>query len=168
MWAFLFYLLTSKFITYKYNKKLGIIYFLIDIISEIYLINSLDIKFYIIFQILLFQSITDITNNDVYLIPNIAICLIPFIFNEYSLFNTLISFLLPLVIYLISKLNKGIGDGDIELLICLCFLFDIKQMCYICLIASTLNIIFSLHQKRNIYPFVPFISIATTIVYLMS
>jgi len=160
------YILVRKFIKNKYNFKLNNLYLFFSMSIEIYSLYLKDILFYIVFELLLFSSLTDVINNDVYTLANIAIFIVGIIYKN-NLSEMLLAMLLPFVLFILARISKGIGNGDIELLFCLSSIFNLYQMCLICLIASILNLIYGIHIKRNVYPFIPFMSIACIIVYLV-
>ena len=139
------------------------------LLFEIQSIIINDFWLYIIFIILLFQSLCDIFNNDVYTIFNISLLLIGVITNyNHIIYYLISSLILPIILLLIKLLTNAIGGGDIEMLFCLGFIFKFNEICLILLIASILNIIYSFINKKEKYAYIPFLSVATIFIYLLN
>ena len=135
------------------------------LIIEIISININDPKLLYLAMILLFQSITDYINNDVYSFFNLLLLLINI--NNINLMNYS-SFLVPIILLIINKVTNGIGFGDIEIIFVLSFIFNIYELFLILFFASSLNLIYAFFYKKDKYPFVPFLSIAILIIYFVS
>lgn len=135
------------------------------LIIEMISINKNDPKLLCLAMILLFQSITDYINNDVYLFFNLLLLLINI--NNINSMNYS-SFLVPIILLIINKAINGIGFGDIEIIFVLSFIFNIYELFLILFFASSLNLIYAFFYKKDKYPFIPFLSIAILIIYFVS
>jgi len=71
-------------------------------------------------------------------------------------------------LYLLHHFGKSIGLGDVELLTILALLFGYNRILSIILFACALCILHFLLQKKRSFRFVPYLTIATGIVYLIS
>ena len=158
----IFFILVNQFINKIYKKSINKQVFFILFILDLYTLYSKDYFFCTLAYILLFHSITDIINYDVYSILNYLLMIISFL--KYKTIS--ISILIPIILAIINVFKKGIGQGDIELLFGLSFIFEFYDLVLIVFIASILNLIYSLFSKNKLFPFVPFLSIATMIIYL--
>lgn len=159
----LIYALISKLIRKYYDVPINKQVFFILLLIEITAIYKKDLLFYILFTLLLVMSITDVINNDVNTLICIIIGILGLIFNKDI---SIMSFLVPVVLYIVNKFIKGMGLGDIYLLIALSFIFNTYEISLICLLSSTMNLIYSRFIKKERYAFVPFISLASLIMYL--
>lgn len=162
MWALCYYLLLSSFIKDIYHKHINKLVFFIMLYIELLSIYRNDPYLLIIFTILIFQSVTDYINNDVYTIFNVLLVFIGLSFNSFNLY---LSFFVPITLIIINRFTNGMGSGDIEMIICLCFIFDIYELFSILFIASLLNLIYAFFIKKDIYPFIPFLSIGIYVFY---
>ena len=167
MWSIVYFYIVSTFIKFKYKVSINKHLFIIIFFIELYSLYSKDILFFLLFSILLFQSITDYINNDVYTFCNIIIASIGLLFIKPSITSIITSLVLPIVLIVLNSFIKGIGDGDIELLICLCFIYDLYSLSLIVLLASTLNFIYALILKKDKYSFIPFIFVCSLIIYII-
>lgn len=163
MWSFIYFLLISKYIKYKYSISIRKQVFFIELLIEFISIYKQDILFFILFTILLTQSITDIINYDIYSILNIFLALFLILYKGLNISKYLTSITLPLILLII---NKGIGLGDIEILFIEAIIFDIYKLSLIVFISSFINLIYALIRKNKYYPFVPFISMSTLLIYI--
>ena len=163
MWTILFSLFIDRFIYYKYSKHINKHMFFIIFLINIYYLYSKDMFFFIIFNVLLFESITDIINHDVFSICNLIIFAICFYQSYPNISYT--SFLVPLTLYILNLFFNGMGIGDIELLFSICPLFDFRKMTLLIFLASIFNIIYSFFVRKESYSFIPFLSIGILLIY---
>lgn len=134
------------------------------LISEIISIINNDLLFFIIFQLMIFNTITDIINKDVYIVPNLLFILLGFTLNR-PIKEVIVSIsIFPTMLFILSKLTNGIGLGDVILVFLLGFIFDIKRLVSTILLASIINLIYALFIKKDEYSFVPFIFISILLV----
>jgi len=165
MWTLIYYIFLYNFINKHYGYKLPKYIVLLILISEILVIINNDLLLFILIQLLLFDSITDYINKDVYIYPN-AIVIILGLSLHRSIYDLLSSTLIiPTVLFVLNKFYKGIGTGDIILLFCLGFIYNYKSMIYILLIASCTNLIYAFLVRKKQYSFVPFIALASMLIY---
>lgn len=116
-------------------------------------------------MILVFQSVTDYINNDVYTVFNVLLAFVGIAMYGVNIIN-LIKLILPLFLILINKLINGMGLGDIELLFSLSFILNLYELILVLFIASLLNLVYATLIRKEIYAFVPFLTIATIIVQI--
>lgn len=116
-------------------------------------------------MILIFQSITDYINNDVFTVFNVLLAFVGIAIYGVNNIN-LIKLILPLFLILINKLINGMGLGDIELLFSLSFILNLYELILVLFIASLLNLVYATLIRKEIYAFVPFLTIATIIVQI--
>ena len=163
--ALLFSLYFRNFIYKKYHvykDTIFIIYVLIDIYS--FLCN--DLTFFFIFTFLISQAITDYINQDVLTTLNIIPIIYAIIINSNHLLTTILyASIFPFALLIINKFKTLIGMGDIEIIFVLGLYFKYEKLLLIVLISSLINLIYSFFVKKNKYSFVPFILIATFLVY---
>ena len=163
--AFLFSLYFRNFIYKKYHVSLDMI-FVIYVLIDIYSFLSNDLTFFIVFIFLISQAITDYLNQDVYTTLNILPAIYAFIIHSNNFLSTfLYASIIPFTLLLINSFKPLIGMGDIEIIFILGLLFNYEKLLLIVLISSLINLIFSFFIKKNKYSFVPFILIATFLVY---
>lgn len=167
VWSLAIFVLIYTFILDKYQIHINKHVFFIELIIETYSIVKNDLFFLLFGSILLIESITDYINNDVYSICNILIIVITLIFKDINLMDVLFALTLPITLFIINKIFNGIGLGDIELLISLCFLFNIYDLSRIVLLSSMLNIIYAFFTKKKCFPFVPFLTCSIFIFWLI-
>ena len=165
VWSLIQFNLLKSFIKKIYKHNISFITFILMILNEILFITNKDIFAFLLFNILIFQSTTDIINNDVYTIFDVLIVLFAYITKNNI--NELTTFIFPILLFIIEKIIHSIGKGDIELIFCLCFIFNIYEISLILLLSSIANILLSIFKKKNKYPFVPFISMGTFIIYYL-
>lgn len=163
MWSSIYFAFLRWFIHKTYNKTISEHMFFITFIIEIIIIYCNNFEFLVLYSLLLPICISDIINNDVHTQFCVLIAIFGFIINKTI---TPTSFFVPMLLALINKFLKGMGQGDIYLLFSLAFLFDLYDLSRILFLSSTLNIAYSIFVKKKSYAFVPFISIATMIIYL--
>lgn len=120
IYLFLFiYLSMIKLMNYKAN--------IIHDFLFILFYSSLIEKMSLILIILFSSSIIDFYQRKVYSLLNYLILIISLFNYPIKVIEWIIAFLLPLSLYLINHLYKEvIGDGDIELLICLIPMYKLK------------------------------------------
>ena len=164
MWTLIYYKFLKTFIYKKYNYQLRPKICIFILLFEILLLVNKDLLLFAISQILIFQSITDIINKDVYTLINLLFIPIAFYTNQ-SIIDNLLSEIIVVIIYLLSKIINGIGIGDINLLFYLGLIFDYPSMLHIILLASILNILYALFHPKKSYSFIPFISISCIVIY---
>lgn len=116
-------------------------------------------------MILIFQSVTDYINNDVYTVFNVLLAFVGIAIYGVNIIN-LIKLILPLFLIFINKLINGMGLGDIELLFSLSFILNLYELILVLFIASLLNLVYATLIRKEIYAFVPFLTIATIIVQI--
>lgn len=163
MWALIYYKLLSIFIYKRYKRVLSQYIGILVLFFELLSIMNRDLVLFIMSNVLIFQSITDIINNDVYIYPNLLLIPLGFYRPVVSILSSTI--IIPAVLLILSKITKGLRAGDINLLFCLGFIFDYEQMIYIVLVASILNLIYAFFARKNTYSFEPFISISSMLIY---
>lgn len=165
MWSILYFQLIKAFIKRIYKITISKHVFFIILFVEFLSICFKDLTFFILFNLLLPICITDIINNDVHILFCILLALLGILTNSNI---SIYSFILPFLLLIIAMFTKGMGLGDIYLLFGLAFLFNLYDISLILLISSSFNLIYSLFKQKKSYAFVPFISIATIIVYLLT
>lgn len=163
--AFLFSIYFTKFLYKKYHIRIDFIFLIYALIDVYSLINN-DLTFFVVFTFLLTQSITDYINQDVYSEVNVLPTIYAIILNSNQLFSKfLYASILPIALMIINRFKTLIGMGDIEIIFVLGLLFGYEQLLLIVLISSLINLVYAFFIKKNRYSFVPFIFIATFLVY---
>ena len=166
--SYAFYKLVNYLIKRKYEVSINKHVFFIELFIEMYSLIDKNLFFMLFFTILLLQSITDFINNDVYTILNISIIIIGLIFKNINYNEILLSMLLPLLLWIINIFKKGIGDGDIEMIFALCFIYNTMQLSKIILFSSIMNLIYSFVIKKDKYSFIPFIFLSCLLLELFN
>lgn len=166
VWTILLKRYLTRFIYSKYHFLINKRLFIISLFIEIYSIYTKSLLFFIVFNCLFINSIFDYINNDVYSILNYIIAIAGLLLNNLTI-NNLYSLLLPLALAVVNRFIKGMGLGDIELLICLCFIFKIQELTTIVLLASFLNILYACLVRETRYPFVIFLSLSSLLIWLI-
>lgn len=162
VWTLVYYGLINALIRKSYDKHINKHVFFIMLMIELVSIYKADMILLLLFSLLLPISITDIINNDVY---TPFLYLLGLLGVLYKGTISICTFILPLVIYIINRHTRGLGLGDIDLLISLAFIFNLYELSLILFIASILNLIYSIFNKKHKYAFVPFMSIGCLLVY---
>lgn len=166
MWSLIYYCFIRWFIKNRYEIAISEHLFFITLCFEIISIYYSNIYYLIPLFLLITNSVTDYINHDVYSVFNIVLVLYAVLILKPGIESVLISLIVPLILYLLNKLYKGMGQGDIELFIALSFYFDIVSLVKILLISSLLNLLYAAFVHKESYCFVPFITIATIMVFI--
>lgn len=140
--------------------------FFIELSIEAYSLYKKDLVFFVLFTILLTQSITDYINHDVYSVLNYCLALLMFILASIKLIDIVYSLTVPIGLFVINKFIKGMGSGDLELLVSISFVFNFQSLLQIVFLSSLFNLLYSFFVKKDSYSFVPFLSISCLIIYL--
>ena len=117
--------------------------------------------------LLLYQALSDHLSEEISMIPDLFIILIGIVCSVRAgrpLPDLFLSFLLPLTLYLLSLSGK-IGDGDAEVFFALSFYYSLYPLALILFTSSFLALLYSYIEKRDRYPFVPFIFISSILIY---
>lgn len=157
----------DSFIQEKYQKHINKHLFFIMLFIEAYSTAKNDLFFLIFSSLLLINSITDYINNDVYTFFNILILITSLILLPIKISQALFSLLVPLFLFFLNKIFNGIGLGDIELLTCICFVFNLYELIEIIFLSSFLNLIYAFFTKKKYFAFVPFLTISILIFWLI-
>ena len=162
--ALFFFLIYKSFLLKKYSYHLNHTVFITDLIFEQLCLITNNYFVFIIFNLILFNCLTDIINNNVYTIVNVIILIITLSttknINIYTLFFLTI-------LKTIGSIYKNIGDGDIEFLLCIHPLFNFKQMMIIINLASLTSLFYMLKCRKNKIYFIPFLSFYIFLIYIL-
>ena len=118
---------------------------------------------FLLFIILVISSYLDYEKNIVYSPFNMAISLLALIhniINDYNSRDILLGYLLiPLILFLINYVkNNSIGDGDIEFLSSMGIYLGYQKQVIAFFIGILVVFIYSLINKKERYPLIPFLS----------
>lgn len=167
------------------NRKIEMfIYISIILVSIlIYIKYNLTIeliKYISLLPFLIIISIIDYHTTDIYditLLGGIIIQIIIILFSIINKHNDLLYYINGLFIgfiisFLIAKITKGLGEGDIGLFSLCCFSLGYNYALYLIALSFILAAIYSIYMilikniKIKVIPFAPFISLSTIMIML--
>lgn len=163
-------ILYKKILTYTFpnisiSNKLEYLLFFIFVQLEILIIlTKTHYLFYLILFVLIYESITDYYSYEINSIGNYILIILGIILsllnNDYHIFKLII----PFILYLLSFFDL-LGSGDAEMFLMLSFYFDYEDNIYILFLTCILSLIYSLINKKDKIPLVPFITLSVLIIY---
>ncbi|PMD68093.1 hypothetical protein CBP76_10815 [Companilactobacillus nuruki] len=129
-----------------------------------YLIFQQDTVYLPLFFMLVLLSFSDFAFGYIY--PIFYLLSLPTIFGLYHNLHPFISLIIYLSLLLLSK-KYLLGLGDIEVIAILSLIFDLNITLKVILMACFMCIISYLIKKKRSFRFIPYLAIATGIVYLI-
>lgn len=171
------YIICDKLIK---NKNNTIIIYLLTILSMVFIyqkygITQQSVKYLLLMPFLIIISIIDYHTTYIYDITILSGIIIQgIIFLILPDFKTYITALLIGVItsYILAKITKGLGEGDIGLYGLCCFALGKNYSIYLIALSFILASIYCVYlflitnDKKRKIPFAPFISLATFLIIL--
>ncbi|MGL5507884.1 MAG: prepilin peptidase, partial [Paraclostridium sp.] len=163
------------------NEIIKFLYLTIPLlISLLYMKHSLNeefLRYSILICFLIVISIIDYYTMYIYditVISGIIIQVILLILTKNKLDNYILGLLIGFIIpYIMVKLTRGIGSGDIGVYALCCFCIGIEKSLYMIPISFIIGAIYGIYlllfkkqSKKSYMPFAPCIFLATTIVIL--
>lgn len=160
--SIIFYLIQKSLYFKSYNYKLHPLFLVFMILIEFLLHFNNNYVFFVIIELLITNSISDILNFDVYTIFNILL----FIYS--SILSKSFNLYLILGFFFLTFLKtKHIGSGDIEVLFSISPLFSLYQLIKILFLASSFALAYMCIFRKNKIPFVPFLSFSIVIMLFL-
>ncbi len=167
MTIFLLYLFHHLFRKENHNKKIYLLPFCLQFLLWRYPFGISGLYAYLFHAFLLYQAFSDQFSEEISVLPDLFMIPIGILYSLHigrNAVDILLSLVIPLLLYLLS-LSKKIGEGDAEIFLSLSFFYPLYPLSLILFFSSLLAFLYSLHEKRERYPFVPFIYIACILVY---
>lgn len=146
--------------SYLYSELIGGIFFCLSLTKHLNLISII-----FLFISLTILSLQDIKQGFIY--PIFYLLFIPTIVVSWSTLHFQAMIILFSLLWSFKQTNHGIGQADIEILTILSLLFGFQRTLLIILIACCLCLLHYLCNKKRSFRFIPYIAIATGIIYMI-
>lgn len=118
-----------------------------------------------IFIMLILFSVMDIYYGFIY--PEFYLLLLPSLLLHLTELHFIEASLVYIILFIPNFFKTSMGLGDMEVLVLLTILFGMNKILYIQLIACTLVLLHYLFRKKRSYKFIPYLSVAVGIIYLI-